>query len=168
MYREKLRNINYKESLKDSDIIISEYIDKELCWFKCETKSNYSNIIKNINDKDHQIKLNPLVIDIINKKNIYCYHLKSPAPMLGLPEQKFNFTVEIKEENETKIILLKNAKQTNIFEDSEENKIEYCIIEIVNDIITAYAILRASQILPGNKHIVYLRNFLYHFLKSLK
>ena len=164
MYLEKLDKINFQESINKENVVISEYDNNDICWFKCKIKTDYINLLDKIKDKQYQKKINPLLLDIIEKENIFYYNLKSPAPLLGIPEQNFIFRIKEKDN----IIYLYSVETENIFEDSDTNKIEYFQLKFNNGYAEIYTVIKPSQLLPGNKHVVYLRNFLFYFLKSLQ
>ena len=164
MYYNNLKNLKYEETINKENIKISEFTDNNKCFFKSEIKySNNKTILENLQNKEQQIKKNPMLLEIVIKDNYYFYHFKSPAPLLGLPEQNIVFEVKI----EDKCIFLTSIEQENIFEDTERNYINYFKMEEIDDYIQIFSVLEPSSILPGNNHMKILRNLLYFFFKSI-
>ena len=172
----QVKNQNYQKSLEKNNILISEYIgDDDFCWFKCNLKTNKNNIIENIQNKDYLMENNPFIIDIIVKENIYYNHIDSPAPLLGIPEQELIYDLKINDQ-ENIFIEIVSVETDSIFEDTERCCIKYLIMESDNinqdqdqdQDIEIYIIIKLSQKIVGNKHIKYLRTYIYSFLKSIQ
>ena len=171
---DQVKNQNYQKSLEKNNILISEYIaDDDFCWFKCNIKSNKNNIIENIQNKDHLMENNPFIIDIINKDNIYYNHIESPAALLGIPEQELIYDLKINNQDNIFIEIV-SVEKDSIFEDTERCCIKYLTMEN-NDIkeqqgedIEIYIVIKLSQKIVGNKHVKYLRTYIYSFLKSIQ
>ena len=162
------KNKNYKLILNENNVSISEYIDKnDLCWFKCKFMANKKNIIKNITNIEKIKKDN---IDILNiKKNgdIYHYHLESPASLLGIPEQEIIFDLKINK-HQNIFVDIKSVNEKPIYEDVDVNKIKLFTIEQNEfNINEVYIAILPSQKIIGNKHLIFLRKFLYSFFISL-
>jgi len=164
----EIKEKNYKDILNKEGIQLAEFYDNKLCWFKCKITSKINTIVENIKNIENQKKLNPLLIDLIVKNNIFYNHIKSPAPLLGIAEQDLVYIYEVKEKNNNKYIKIKSIDKKSIFEDTNRNNIEYFKIEENNNDIEVYAVIEPSQKILGNKHVNYLRNFLFYFLKSIK
>ena len=170
MYNQ-LKNKIYQKTFEKKNIKISESVsDDEFCWFKCNIKSDKNDIIKNIQDKDYLMDNNPFIIDIIRKDNIYYNHIESPAPLLGIPEQELIYDLKINDQNDIFIEIV-SVEKDSVFEDTERCCIKYLIMENKDDQpddVEIYIIIKLSQKIVGDKHIKYLRTYIYSFLRSIQ
>lgn len=170
MYNQ-VKNKIYQKTFEKKNITISESeSDDDYCWFKCNIKSDKNDIIKNIQDKDYLMDNNPFIIDIITKDNIYYNHIESPAPLLGIPEQELIYDLKINDQNDIFIEIV-SVEKDSVFEDTERCCIKYLIMENnddQSDDVEIYIIIKLSQKIVGDKHIKYLRTYIYSFLRSIQ